>query len=131
MKVLQLILVFILAFSLGAYVATRRTALLLSPSSPPLASQEQGCKTDLLVVFPFSISHGQLSEVMSTLYDHYADWSVQRDGATMLRVTIRMPKATAIDEIKLESHAVGDQPALCLTPALRKEIEALAAGTLQ
>ncbi|MEZ4727444.1 MAG: hypothetical protein R3E79_09950 [Caldilineaceae bacterium] len=69
---------------------------------------------------------------MSTLYDHYADWSMPALTAPpCYALPSIIPKATAIDEIKLESHAVGDQPALCLTPALRKEIEALAAGTLQ
>ncbi|MEZ4727443.1 MAG: hypothetical protein R3E79_09945 [Caldilineaceae bacterium] len=53
MKVLQLILVFILAFSLGAYVATQENSV----AAVAIICQhqsEQGCKTDLLVVFPFS-----------------------------------------------------------------------------
>lgn len=131
MKPLQMILVFIVAFSLGAYVTERRTASLMPPSLPLLDGKEQGCKTDLLVVFPFQISQSQLTEVMTALYDHYPEWSAHHDGATVLRVTMHVPHSNVIDEIKLESQAIGGQPALCLTRELRKEIEALAADTLQ
>lgn len=131
MKILQLVLVFIIAFSLGVYVTERKE----QTSTPSLASQisstTQGCKTDLLVVFPFEITQTQLSVVMDALYNQYPTWSVRRDGATTFRVMMRVPKSTMIDEVKLESNAIGGEPALCFTAELRKEIEALAAETLQ
>jgi len=130
MKTLQLVLVFIVAFSLGVYVERNEQdgALSLDPQ-PNHATQ--GCKTDLLVVFPFASNQSQLSTVMDALYTHYPAWSIRRDGATTFRVIMRVPKAMTIDEVKLESQAIGGEPALCFTPELRKEIEALAAETLQ
>ncbi|MCE7985153.1 MAG: hypothetical protein DYG89_28605 [Caldilinea sp. CFX5] len=130
MKTLQLILVFIVAFSLGIYVERQEQA-----GTPPFVAESsnatQGCKTDLLVVFPFEINQTQLSTVMDALYNHYPEWSIRRDGASTLRVLMRVPKSMTIDEVKLESQAIGGEPALCFTPELRKEIEALAAETLQ
>lgn len=130
MKTLQLVLVFIIAFSLGVY-AERKDQIGALPFSTQPSNATQGCKTDLLVVFPFEINQAQLSTVMDKLYTHYPAWSIQRDGATTLRVIMRVPKSMTIDEVKLESHAIGGEPALCFTPELRKEIEALAAETLQ
>jgi hypothetical protein len=131
MKTLHLLLVFIVAFSLGVYVTEHKEEIGTAPLVPPTNSVAQGCKTDLLVVFPFEINQTQLSTVTEALYSHYAEWSVRRDGATTFRVIMRVPKSTTIDEVKLESHAMGGEPALCFTPELRKAIEALAAETLQ
>lgn len=131
MKTLQMALVFVIAFSLGVYVANHNTLSLTPPLSTGVNSSEQGCKTDLLVVFPFAISQRQLTTVIDALYGAYPEWSIQRDGATTPRVLIHATTTATIDEIKLESKAVGEQPALCFTPELRKEIEALAADTLQ
>ena len=131
MKTLQLLLVFIVAFSLGVYVTEHKEEIGTAPFVPPTDSAAQGCKTDLLVVFPFEINQTQLSTVMEALYSHYPAWSIRRDGAITFRVIMRVPKSTTIDEVKLESHAIGGEPALCFTPELRKEIEALAAETLE
>lgn len=131
MKTLQLVLVFIVAFSLGVYVTEHKEQLGTSAFVAQTNNGTQGCKSDLLVVFPFEINQTQLSTVMEALYSHYPAWSVRRDGATTFRVIMRVPKSMTIDEVKLESQAIGGEPALCFTPELRKEIEALAAETLQ
>lgn len=131
MKTLQVVLIFIVAFSLGVYVTERKEQIGTSPFVAETNKVPQGCKTDLLVVFPFEINQTQLSTVMETLYSHYPAWSIRRDGATTFRVIMRVPKSMTIDEVKLESQAMGGEPALCFTPELRKEIEALAAETLQ
>jgi len=130
MKTLQLVLVFIVAFSLGIYVE-RSGQIDATSLVEPTNNATQGCKTDLLVVFPFEINQTQLSTVTEALYNHYTEWSIRRDGATTFRVIMRVPKSLTIDEVKLESQAMGGEPALCFTPELRKEIEALAAETLQ
>lgn len=131
MKTLQVVLVFIVAFSLGVYVTERKEQSGSSAFVAETNNSTQGCKTDLLVVFPFEINQTQLSTVMEALYSHYPAWSIRRDGAITFRVIMRVPKSTTIDEVKLESHAIGGEPALCFTPELRKAIEALAAETLE
>lgn len=130
MKTLQWVLVFIIAFSLGIYFERSDPVGSLPFSTQP-SNATQGCKTDLLVVFPFEINQSQLSTVMDTLYTHYPAWSIQRDGATTFRVIMRVPKSMTIDEVKLESKAIGGEPVLCFTAELRKEIETLAAETLE
>ena len=132
MKILQMFLIFIAAFSLGVYLTEQKTK---SQSDPmPIAMRAmrvEACKTDLLIVFPFQILQQQLANVLHKLYEQYPTWSVQRDGATLLNVVAHIPDASAIDEIKLESKAHYGQPALCLTLELREEIETLAADVLR
>ena len=129
MKILQMLLIFIVAFLLGAYLTDQKTK---SQSAPlPIAMSVQACKTDLLIVFPFQISQQQLADVLRRLYEHYPAWSMQRDGATLLTVVAHIPDSSAIDEIKLESKARNGQPALCLNLELREEVETLAADVLR
>lgn len=130
---LQMSLIFVLAFTLGAFVTYR--FVLARQATPSMQTaitdaQGEGCKTDLLVVFPFHISQGQLASVVATLYDHYPEWSLQNHGAMTPRVMIHVPKASEIDEVKLESIAIGAEPALCLTADLRSDVEAVVTDVL-